>query len=153
LNRREKLFFLEACILLLLSNVSVKMVAFRHIERYLQARCNDQSPDTFARSRKITNDIELVERSVRRAAKLVPLNNLCLSRSIAKLVMLRRRGIPAVLFAGVKSRKDSSLFAHAWVNAGDRGTEVTSDRADNAEFTVLLRIGQEHSPLSPHSSV
>ena len=33
---REKLFLFEACILLLLSNLSVKTFAFRHIESYLR---------------------------------------------------------------------------------------------------------------------
>ena len=35
LTRREKLFFFEAYILLLTSNVSVKTLAFRHIDSYL----------------------------------------------------------------------------------------------------------------------
>jgi hypothetical protein len=150
LNRHEKLLFFEASILLLLSSVSVRTIAFRHIERYLQARWNDHSLDTFVRSDKIKNDIKLVDRSVSRAANVVPWDSLCLSRSIAKLIMLRRRGVPAVLFAGVKSQDDSLLYAHAWVRAG--AGLMDSDPIDNAEFTVLLRIGEERlSGLSRNS--
>jgi hypothetical protein len=148
LTRREKRLFFEACILLLTSNVSVKTLAFRHIDSYLR-HWDDRSRDVFVRSDDIKNDIRLIDFSLSRAANVLPWNSLCLSRSIAKFIMLRRRGIPAVLFAGVKSREDTSLFAHAWVRAGDCVMEGNSDRTENAEFTVLLRIGQ--APL-PHSS-
>ena len=61
------------------------------------------------------DDIKLVNLSLSRAANLLPWKSLCLSRSIAAFIMLRRRGIPAVMFAGVKFAEDSSLLAHAWV--------------------------------------
>src|SRR5579863_9099299 len=142
LTGREKLLFFEAWILLLLSNFSVKTVPFRHIDRYLR-HLNDHSPNSFVRSDDIKTDIKLIDLSLSRAANVLPLNSLCLSRSIAKLIMLRRRGVPAVLFAGVKFLEDSSLWAHAWVRAGDCVMDRNSDGSDNAEFTVLVKIGQE----------
>src|SRR5712672_3441006 len=112
LTRREKLFFCEAGILLLLSNLCVKTMAFRHIEGFLRARWNDGTRGGC----NCADDIELVTLSLSRAANPLPWKSLCLSRSIAAFIMLRRRGIPAVMFAGVKSIKDSSLLAHAWVH-------------------------------------
>ena len=144
LTGREKLLFFEACILLLLSNLSVKTVAFRHIDSCLRHLYN-RSRDSFVRSDDVKNDIKLIDLSLSRAANVLPLNSLCLSRSIAKLIMLRRRGVPAVLFAGVKFLEDSSLWAHAWVRAGDCVMDRNSDGSDNAEFTVLVKIGQESS--------
>lgn len=144
LTGREKLLFFEACILLLLSNLSVKTFAFRHIESYLRAHWNDHSRNV-DRPDDIKNDIKLIDLSLSRAANALPLNSLCLSQSIAKLIMLRRRGVPAVLFAGVKFLEDSSLWAHAWVRAGDDVTDRNSDGSDNDEFTVLVKIGQEPS--------
>ena len=41
LTRREKRFLFEAGILLLLSNACIKVVAFKHIDRFLRARWND----------------------------------------------------------------------------------------------------------------
>jgi Transglutaminase-like superfamily len=162
LTGREKLLFFEACILLLLSNLSVNTMAFRNIDsylqahrnnRYLQAHRNNRTRDAIVRSDHTKNDIKLVDLSLSRAANALPWNSTCLSRSIAQLIMLRRRGIPAVLFAGVKSLEDSSLSAHAWVRTGDDVMDMSSDPAENAEFTVLLRIGQEPFADSSRNSV
>jgi Transglutaminase-like superfamily len=92
------------------------------------------------------SDIELIDRSLSRAANVLPGRSLCLSRSIAKLIMLQRRSIPAVLYAGVKCLDDSSLTAHAWVRAGDCDTSGNLDLSENAEFTVLLTVGLRVSP-------
>jgi Transglutaminase-like superfamily len=144
LTRREKLFLFEACILLLLSNLSVKTVAFRHIDSYLRTHWNDHPRAGIDRPDHIKNDIKLVNLSFSRAAYVFPWKSLCLSRSIAEFVMLRRRGIPAVLLAGVKSLKDSSLHAHAWIHAGDGVVDWNSDgSSDNSSFTVVLRVGHE----------
>src|SRR5438445_11770082 len=141
LTGREKLLFFEACILLLLSNLSVNTMTFKNIDSYLKAHRNNRTRDAMVSSDDIKNDIKLVDLSLSRAANALPWNSMCLSRSITQLIMLRRRGIPAVLFAGVKSLEDSSLSAHAWVRTGDDLMDMSSDRAENAEFAVLLRIG------------
>src|SRR6266436_8046841 len=112
LTRREKRFFCEAGVLLLLANLSVRMIAFRHIDGFLRARWDDGARCDFYPA----EEIELVNLSLSRAANLLLWKSLCLSRSIATFIMLRRRGIPAVLVVGVKSVEDSSLVAHAWVN-------------------------------------
>ena len=127
LTRREKQFFCEAGILLLLSNLCVKTIAFRHIDSFLRARWNDCTRGAFDRA----DDIKLVNLSLSRAANLLPWKSLCLSRSIAAFIMLRRRGIPAVMFAGVKFSEDSSLLAHAWVDTGSWG-----DRWELREFCI-----------------
>ena len=138
LPRREKLFLCEACILLLLANLSVKMFAFGRIERHLRAHCNNDRIMRISASADDVKEIKLVDLSVARAAVVLPFKNLCLSRSIATFTMLRRRGFPAVLFAGVSVCADSSLIAHAWVEPGcgmmERNTEKSA-------FTTLVRIG------------
>jgi hypothetical protein len=145
LTRREKQFLFEACVLLLLSTLSVKTVAFRHIESYLRIHWNDHSRDV-GRPDDIKNEIKLVNLSLARAANVLPWKSLCLSRSIAGLIMLRRRRIPAVLLAGVKSLEDSSLHAHAWVRTGNGVMDWNLDGdSDDSAFTILVRIG--HEPL------
>jgi hypothetical protein len=140
LPRREKLLLCEACILLLLANLSVKIFAFGRIERYLRALCNN---DRILRSSVSAYDkdgIKLVDLAVARAAVVLPFKSLCLSRSIATFTMLRRRGFPAVLFAGVRVCADSSLIAHAWV---EPGCGMMERNAENSAFTTLVRIGLE----------
>ena len=152
LTGREKLALFEACVLLLFSNLSVKMVAFRNIDSHLHAYL-DNRRDAVVPSNDIKNEIKLVDLSLSRAANALPWNSLCLSRSIAQLIMLRRRGIPAILFAGVKSAEDSSLSAHAWVRAGDSLMDGTLGQTENGEYTVLVTIGQTPLPNSSRNSV
>jgi len=140
LPRREKLFLCEACILLLLANLSVKIFAFGRIERHLRAHCNNDRIMRISASADDVKEIKLVDLSVARAAVVLPFKNLCLSRSIATFTMLRRRGFPAVLFAGVSVCADSSLIAHAWVEPGCGLMERNSEKS---AFTTLVRIGLE----------
>jgi hypothetical protein len=134
LTRREKKFLSEAGILLALSNTCVKAVAFKHIHRFLRAHWNDGIRDGIDHEQ----EIRLVRRSISRAANVLPWKSLCLSRSIAEFIMLRRRGIPAIIFAGVRFSGDFSLDAHAWVDTD----LVMSDKSDvNSDFTPVIRIG------------
>jgi hypothetical protein len=79
----------------------------------------------------------LVQHSISRAANILPRSR-CLSRSIAQFIMLRRRGIRGVLFAGVRFSGHSSLDAHAWV---DTGPAANDECAENSGFTTIIRIG------------
>jgi hypothetical protein len=133
LPRREKERFCEASILLLLSSVCVKTIPFKYIDSFLREHWRDGAPDSLDH----TDDIKLVILSLSRAASLLPLSSLCLVRSIAAFIMLRRRGIPAVIVVGVKFSEDSSLVAHAWVQTGH---DVADPNTENFGFTALLTI-------------
>ena len=131
---REKYCFCEASILLLLSNLSIKTIPFGQIYRFLHANWNTPTRVVMDSA----EDVQLVMLSLSRAANLLPPKSQCLSRSIAAFVMLRRRGIRAVIFVGVKSLEDSSLLAHAWIHTGQ---EVTDESSENSTFTALVRVG------------
>lgn len=134
LNSRQKRSFCEAGILLLLANLCIRTVPFRHIYRFLQAYSvpSDGSlPDR-------ADEVNLVEISVSRMANLLPWKSLCLARSIAAFIMLRGRGIPAVMHLGVNFLEDTSLSAHAWIHDGSGVTEGISN---NHAFTAVLRVG------------
>jgi hypothetical protein len=84
----------------------------------------------------LDDNIRLVSHCLKRAVRHCPWAGVCLSQSIAAFVMFRRRGIPAVIFVGVKFFEESSLLAHAWVQAG---AETSSE--DDATYTPLMTIG------------
>src|SRR5262245_30209643 len=132
LPKGEKKLLREAGILLLLSNACIKVVAFRHLDRLLRTRWNDRLESDIDRK----EEIKLVRRSVSRAANILPWRSRCLSRSIAEFIMLRRRGIPAVMLAGVRFSGPSSLDAHAWVN-----TDTNDNVSGGSGFTTMIRIG------------
>jgi len=133
LTRHEKKSLCEASILLALSNLCVKAIAFRHIEKFLRFRWNGgiQGGNDYKR--------EIVQRSISRAANVLPWKSLCLSRSIAEFIMLRRRGISAIMFAGARFSGNSDLDAHAWVDTG-RGAN-NNGSSENPDFTIVIRIG------------
>ena len=133
LSRREKQFLWEASILLCLSNASVKTIAFRHIDRFLR----NHWKDTIRDSADGEQELKLVRLSISRAAGLLPWKSQCLSRSIAAFIMLRRRGIPAAMFAGARF-SGSSLEAHAWV---DINLWVNDIGSENSGFTTVIKIG------------
>jgi hypothetical protein len=101
----------------------------------MHAHWNGGTQNEFDRN----DDIKLINLSISRAANILPWQSLCLSCSIAAFIMLRRRDIPAVVFAGVKF-SDDLLVAHAWVHTGHA---VTDGSSDNSAFPVVVRIGQE----------
>ena len=134
LTRREKKIFCEAAFLLLLCQLIVKTIPFKHIYRRLAASSNRYTQDRLG----VADDIRAVNLSLSRAAKLLPWEGLCLSRSIAALIMLRRRDIAAVVFAGAKFEGSSLLLAHAWVRVG---SGVIEKSPKDTTFTTLIRIG------------
>jgi Transglutaminase-like superfamily len=134
LTRREKKILCEASIVLALANTCVKTISFAHIDRFLRTRWNGSTQGGIDREL----EIRLIQRSISRAANVLPWNSLCLSRSIAEFIMLRRRGIPAVMFVGVRFSSQSSLDAHAWV---DTGLESINKSAESSGFVNVIRIG------------
>ncbi len=132
LTRREKQFLCEASILLSASNFCVKAIAYSRIDRFLR-NWNDGIQGCIDRE----HEIRLVQRSISRAANVLPWKSPCLSRSIAEFMMLRRRGIPAIMFAGVRFSGHSSLDAHAWVDTS-LGNDNTSEKSG---FATVIRIG------------
>src|SRR5262245_51853802 len=135
ITRHEKKLLCEASVLLLLSKVSIRTIAFKHIDSFLRTRWRDDIE--YGNDRE--QEIWLLRRSVSRAATILPGKSRCLSRSIVEFIMMRRRGIPAVMLAGAKFSSHSSLEAHAWVATSLRMDEASSE---NSEFATVIRIGR-----------
>jgi len=134
LPKQEKRFFYEALPLLIVAKFGVKVIPFRYIYRFL----HDRWKDLPTASLDYAADIRLVKASLSRAERRLPWNTLCLPRSIAAFIMLRRRGIPTVMYVGVKY-ENCSLLAHAWVQIG---REMVDGKPDSPGFTTLMTIGQ-----------
>jgi hypothetical protein len=131
LSLQEKQLFCEAFVLLLLSRICVKIIAFRHIYRFLSALRDETTEQGSC-------DVGIVKQSILRAATLLPWKSLCLSQSIAAFIMLRRRGVPAVMFIGARF-EHSLIDAHAWIQA----RYVPDIESEEPAYTPLMKIGQE----------
>jgi hypothetical protein len=134
ISKIEKLFLCEASVLLLLSVAFLKAVPFKYLDGFLRTRWLNNTKCVGNREPQI----KLVQRSISRASKILPCKSLCLSRAIVEFIMLRRRGIPAVLFAGARFSGPSSLDAHAWIK-----TYLNNTSAENRDFVALIKIGNE----------
>ncbi len=111
------------------------------INAFLNAYWQDRTGDAFQPVDDVQNHIRLVKVSLLRAANVFPWKSLCLSRSIAAFVMLRRRGVAVVMVAGARL-ENSSLLAHAWIRAGHG---IIDEKPQNSTFTALVQIG--HGPV------
>lgn len=60
-----------------------------------------------------------VMKAIESVAARIPLRTLCFERGLAAQLMLRRRGMEAILHFGATVQK-GNLSAHVWVSVGDR---------------------------------
>ena len=63
--------------------------------------------------------VRRVSWAIRRLAEIGPLPFVCFPQAIAAQTMLRRRGIPVVLYYGVARNEEKGLHAHVWVKDGE----------------------------------
>jgi hypothetical protein len=145
LSRREKGLLCEAGIFFLAAKVSVHTMPFGRVERYLRAHWGGGVADI----RDRYEDIRLIRLSLSRAGHLFRWRAPCLSRSIAEFIMLRRRGIPAAIYMGVKVIENSALSAHAWVEASAAGAD--RDCGGYVNVLVIGQVGVKSLP-APRSS-
>jgi len=130
LPRADRLLVIEATAVLICASLAIAVLPFRYVGRLAAPR---------ARSRKLTaEDRALTIRSVRWAviacARRLPWRAMCFEQGLAAQRMLRRRGIPSVLYFGAARSDEQGLAAHVWVRAGDIDV-IGGDVAP--EFAVL----------------
>jgi hypothetical protein len=75
-----------------------------------------------------------IGRAIEAAARRAPWPVLCFEKGLAAHAMLRRRGLPSVLYYGGRNDAERGLTAHVWVGLGGSSV-VGGDTA--AEFAVL----------------
>jgi hypothetical protein len=140
ISRREKGLLCEASVLFLVAKISVHTMPFGRIERYLRAQWGGGAANFYDRN----EDICLIRRSLSRVDSLFHWKAPCLSRSIAEFIMLRRRGIPAAMYMGVKVTESSALSAHAWVDTSAAGGD--RDGGGYANVLVIGQVGVKNRP-------
>ena len=122
LEWRERLVLGEALAALVLSSVAVAILPFRRAIRLAAGVRAEGSAADAAEIRRIVWGLG-------RVAREAPWRARCFQQGLAVQVMLRRRGVDAVLRYGVGKRPDGELAAHVWVTVGTTtviGGEVVS---------------------------
>jgi hypothetical protein len=106
---------LEAILWLALAAASVAVLPFRTIGRLAACPTRRPKPAQQLRQAKVTN----IRWAIVTAARRVPWRAVCIQQGLAAQFMLRRRGIPSVLYYGAAQDFRTGLSTHVWVRDGD----------------------------------
>ena len=125
-NSRRALLF-EAAAWLLLARLSLIVVAFPRLARYLGTAVAPTDPRArhaiSVHSHEAARLAAEIGWAVTRAARHVPFKAVCLPQAMAARIMLSRRGVDSVLHFGAKKGQHKPIDAHAWLDAA--GVKVT----------------------------
>jgi hypothetical protein len=88
--------------------------------------------------------VQRIQWAVISAAARVPWRVMCFQQGLAAQLMLRRRGVPSVLYYGVAQDDQNGLHAHVWVRDGDVDV-IGGEMA--YRFAVLATFPRESTEL------
>jgi hypothetical protein len=117
LSWQDRLLLLEAVVCLAIAAFAIAVLPFRHVG-LLAARPIGPHRPKLSRQQRLSK-VQRIRWAVIAAAARVPWGAMCFQRGLATQLMLRRRGIPSVLYYGASQDDRSGLRAHVWVRYGD----------------------------------
>jgi hypothetical protein len=135
LSWQDRLLLLEAVLWLAIAGFSITVLPFRHVG-LLAARPIGLHRPKLPRQDRL-NKVQRIRWAIINTAARVPWRALCFQQGLAAQLMLRRRGIPSVLYYGAAQDDRNGLYAHVWVRDGDVdvvGGETASHFAVLATF-------------------
>lgn len=115
LPKHDRLLLLEATILLAVAAMAIGILPFRLVGRLAALLPSRQKP-----SRDMSEAIvQRIRWALGSCASRVPWRAMCFQQGLAAQLMLRRRGIPSVLYYGAAPDDQRGLSAHVWVRFDD----------------------------------
>ena len=130
----EKLWFIEAWLILGGMRAAILVVPFRKLTRSLKQVTGEyETPSLGAYEQETAVKVGKI---IVKAANHTPWKSACLVQSLAVRKMLQRRGIPGVIILGVAKDGNSTgkMKAHAWAQCGDF---IVSGRTGHEGFSVV----------------
>jgi hypothetical protein len=115
LSRQDRLLLLEAILWLAIAGLAIAVLPFRQVGFLAAHRIRQSDLPRTAR----LNKLRRVRWAILSTAARVPWPALCFQKGLAAQLMLRRRGIPSVLYYGAAQDDKDGLHAHVWVRDGD----------------------------------
>jgi hypothetical protein len=111
----DRLLLLEATLWMAVAGFAVAVLPFRHLGLLAARPIRQLEPTDQAR-------LVLVRRirwAIVTATRRMPWHALCFQQGLAAQIMLRRRGVPSLLYYGAAQDDRSGLSMHVWVRDGD----------------------------------
>jgi len=133
LPQHDRWILLEATLWLAAASLAIALLPFRQVVRLAARPIARLEPPPQTRLR----EVERVRKAIIIAARRVPWRAVCFQQGLAAQFMLRRRGVPSVLYYGAALGNENDLLAHVWVRDGDVdviGGKIASHYAQLASF-------------------
>jgi hypothetical protein len=139
-NRINKLtslhIFAEAWLWLGLMRIAILWLPFEQIARRMGLQIVESEPADWGSPTPVA---EKLGWAVRAAARRTPWKSACLAQALACAIMLKRRGLPGMLYLGVRRDEGNtaSLLAHAWLRLGAR---ILTGAGGHSQYTIVARF-------------
>jgi len=149
LPSHDRWILLEATLGLAVGSLAIALLPFRQVGR-LAARPIARLE---LKSQTRVREVECVRKAIIIAARRVPWRAGCFQQGLAAQFMLRRRGVPSVLYYGAALGNGNDLSAHVWVRDGGVdvvGGEIASRYGQLAAFPPE---GREKHPRDESSRI
>jgi hypothetical protein len=112
---QDRLLLLEVGLWLVVAAIAISVLPFRHVG--LLAARPLRRPELARQAR--AKDVRRIRWAITSTAARMPWPALCFQQGLAAQLMLRRRGIPSVLYYGAAQNEQTGLYAHVWVRDDD----------------------------------
>ena len=129
----DRLLLVEAMFLLAVAAIAIAVLPFRLVMRIAERSVGRRTPTPQTR----LLETRRARWAIAACARRVPWRAMCFQQGLAAQIMLRRRGIPTVLYYGAAPDEQGHLSAHVWVRDGEFdvvGGEVAINYAVLATF-------------------
>jgi transglutaminase superfamily protein len=133
LPRHDRRLLLEATLGLTVAGFAIAVLPFRKVGQLATRPVRRKALSQQAR----LTETRRIRWAIIAAATRVPWRAMCFQQGLTAQFMLRRRGIPSVLYYGAAPDEERGLSAHVWVRDGDAdviGGEIASRYAVLATF-------------------
>ncbi|MEA2048677.1 MAG: lasso peptide biosynthesis B2 protein [Campylobacterota bacterium] len=134
LSSEEKKLFLEAYVTLGIIRAAILTLSFKRLTRALE-QCPEKK-ELPKLSEEEMRTVQIVGKSITRAAAYTPWKSACLVQSLCAQRMLKKRAISGVFYLGVMKDEESKakMKAHAWSQCGDI---IVTGAKGHESFTIL----------------
>ncbi len=112
---QRRLTFVEAVVFLGVARLALLFFSFQRLLRFFGLRVVPDTWDATSVSPPREPVIRHVAEAIRRCARHVPWQSLCLVQALAGRAMLARRGLAAYVWLGVAKEPQQAMEAHAWL--------------------------------------
>jgi Transglutaminase-like superfamily len=139
LSAVQRHLLVEAVTWLGLLRAATLVLPYRRVAallRLTQSAASDVAPGPSdgPESGRAQRGAEAIGWAVQGAASRTPWLSACLVQSLAAHVMLRRQGVPSVVYLGVAKDAAGDFSAHSWLRCGDR---IVTGGSSQQRYSVI----------------